>query len=474
MIKRESGVTLLALVMIVVIILVITGMLVYSAKDNVYIKKLTGLNNDITILKDKVADYYSKKGKIPAETEYTNITNLINSGVIGENDKDGKYLILELKDLDGLTLNYGKDYEVYKNNKNTDLSQLTDLYIINDQSNNIFYVKGIQIREKGGDKTYYTTYTEGDKEEVKLSKVDWNFEDTEVQYSDGTIIVPKGFKVAEDSGTTINEGIVIEDVNKNQFVWVPVSKENFESEFIRKEGYSNNGLQQYLSDSGETDATGKNSQIEETVTTRREAIAMYKSVLKNGGFYIGRYESGKNSSGEVVIQKDIDIYNNIPFASTKEMLESETATTGGAVELSRNFYKVNNYTTVKSTLIYDVQWDAVTNWFKNVSNSSVTGTEKKYVENSVGMGWYSDNSGNTTHKTGTSVVGAKNQIKKIYDMAGNVWEWTMGSYKDNTRISRGGGAEDTGFKSPMSSRNSNTPGYTNEFLGFRIVLFLEN
>lgn len=45
MIKRESGVTLLALVMIVVIILIITGMLVYSAKDNVYIKKLTGLNN---------------------------------------------------------------------------------------------------------------------------------------------------------------------------------------------------------------------------------------------------------------------------------------------------------------------------------------------------------------------------------------------------------------------------------------------
>ena len=239
------------------------------------------------------------------------------------------------------------------------------------------------------------TIKEAKKDEI-LNKTN----NTEVTVVDGTVTLPAGFKVAEDSGTTIDEGIVIEDSKQNQFVWVPVSQENFASEFVRREGYYEGKLDSMISDCGEADATGTNDKVTETATTQREAKNMYKSVKANGGFYIGRYEAGKDTNGKVVVQKNANVYNNVYWSSTEAMQESETATTGGAVELSRNFAKENNYKTVQSTLIYGVQWDAVMNWMKNVENSSATSTDKKYIIDSTGMGWYDGVSGNSEHKTG--------------------------------------------------------------------------
>ena len=40
MIKKENGVTLIALSIAVIIILTITGMIIYSARDNIYISRL--------------------------------------------------------------------------------------------------------------------------------------------------------------------------------------------------------------------------------------------------------------------------------------------------------------------------------------------------------------------------------------------------------------------------------------------------
>ena len=46
---------------------------------------------------------------------------------------------------------------------------------------------------------------------------------TKVTYSDGEVWIPEGFKVAEDSASTVQGGVVIEDKDLNQFVWVPVA-----------------------------------------------------------------------------------------------------------------------------------------------------------------------------------------------------------------------------------------------------------
>ena len=46
---------------------------------------------------------------------------------------------------------------------------------------------------------------------------------TKVTYSDGDVWVPEEFKIAKDSASTVQGGVVIEDKEGNQFVWVPVA-----------------------------------------------------------------------------------------------------------------------------------------------------------------------------------------------------------------------------------------------------------
>ena len=48
-------------------------------------------------------------------------------------------------------------------------------------------------------------------------------ENTKVTYPDGDVWIPEGFKIAEDSALTVQGGVVIEDKDGNQFVWVPVA-----------------------------------------------------------------------------------------------------------------------------------------------------------------------------------------------------------------------------------------------------------
>ena len=52
------------------------------------------------------------------------------------------------------------------------------------------------------------------------------------------VVVPGGFKIADDSGDTVQKGIVIEDKDGNQFVWIPVSNIN------------NDGSNQIIKDDG--------------------------------------------------------------------------------------------------------------------------------------------------------------------------------------------------------------------------------
>ena len=150
-----------------------------------------------------------------------------------------------------------------------------------------------------------------------------------------------------------------------------------------------------------------------------------------------------------------------------------TNETGGAVELSKNFDTVNGYTSVTSTLIYGVQWDAIMRWMKDEPNL----TGGKYVQDSTGMGWYSDNSEDEVHQTGIDVDSNKsNCVKNIYDLAGNVREWTMESCSTNNRVPRGGHYNDLGSSHPASARYSIYPSNSNSNssnIGFRVALYLK-
>ena len=212
--KQEKGITMVALVITVIILMILTNVLIYNAQDNVYIKTLTNLYNDIDMLRDKVSAYYSEYGKIPAEIKYTNIGGLKSANILGASDKEDEFYVIDLEAMQGISLNYGKDYEKVKTDKEN-ANNYTDLYIINENSHNIFYIDGIEIKENNKIKKYYTDYIEADQTTVDL------------RYIDG-ILIPNGyFYIGKTKDSSGNESIVISntqgetvDENKtNQYVW---------------------------------------------------------------------------------------------------------------------------------------------------------------------------------------------------------------------------------------------------------------
>ena len=428
-IKTNKGITLIALVITIIVLLILAG---------VTIAMLTGENGILT-----------KTTEAKSETAKATATEKVQTEVMASYGTDGKIdlnqLNKNLQNISGIKYN---ENAITDSNKIASLpaTVTVDGYNVTIEANGTTTASGTDtpVTPPTGETI---TMTDAKKDEMKNKT-----ENSNLTVTDGTVTIPAGFKVAEDSGTTIDEGIVIEDADRNQFVWVPVKTY---SEFIRREGYYNGELKSYPSNCGESDATGINDKLTETATTQQEAKDMYASVKKNGGFYIGRYEAGKSTDGKVVVQKNANVYNNIPWSS--------------AVELSRNFAEENNYKAVQSTLIYGVQWDAVMNWMNDIENSSATSTDKKYIIDSTGMGWYSGVS-----KTGIDLNGGKNQVKKIYDLAGNVYEWTMESYDTNFRVPRGGYYGYAGSYGPASYRYIIVPSFSNSEVGFRPTLFLNS
>ena len=76
--KQEKGITMMALVVTIIILLILTSVLVFNTKDSVYIKRLNNLYSDIELLRAKTDEYYNEYGQIPAKIKYTNIDTLKN------------------------------------------------------------------------------------------------------------------------------------------------------------------------------------------------------------------------------------------------------------------------------------------------------------------------------------------------------------------------------------------------------------
>ena len=220
----------------------------------------------------------------------------------------------------------------------------------------------------------------------------------------------------EDAGKGTSHSVAESELVGNQFVWIPVEDDSL---FERYAGYSN-GNPQSITDYTEPYENGYGD--EET-----EYNAMKASVLDNNGFYVGRYEAGTTaeearteSSGinveEVVVQQGKNVYNYVGWNNSEtDAMNDET---GGAVELAKRFAEENGYESVTSTLIYGVQWDAIMNF---IDSNYATGScdASSFVRDSSGKGWYNQSSPTITG------LNANYAIKNIYDLGGNVQEWTM-------------------------------------------------
>ena len=441
MIKKNKGITLIALSITVIIILIITGVLLYASQDSMYIKKLTNMQNDIEILRDKISLYYSEHGDIPVKTEYQDIGNLETAGVIGVNDT-GKFYIIELESLEGLTLNYGEDYEVYKANGYQYFSDLTDIYIINADSHNIFYVEGIKVIENGTTQMYYTDYTQGDQEAVNIVEV---------------VPIPEGFYHVE--GTTVEKGYVIsdeegDDLNNskkgNQYVWIPVDGilgEDGDINDIVNNGKILLGRYEFNEDGIPSEYLGTDY-IEETQTQHAESkydntIAsdieeFIDSVRKNGGYYIARFEASQDANNKAQSQYNQTAWINITQPDAAKACQ----------ELHAG---------VKSDLMNSYAWDTAILFIQKYGQTDYSRQDARSIHSS---------------RLPTGLSG--DMQLNIFDMAANTFEWTTETSTNSSGpcVHRGGFFYTS--SAYTSYRVSLEANYSDTNRSFRSILYLKN
>ena len=300
------------------------------------------------------------------------------------------------------------------------------------------------------------------------------------------VIIPTGFYYV---GGTKADGIVIsdskEDENKykeqteagnsqipayglvgNQFVWVPVENPD---DFQQYDGYSDNEKQNFIGFEPSEEGYRYPNEVE-------EYNKMCESVDKNHGFYVARYEAGIITYDSPPVSKTNEkVWNNIPWG-----ISMTDIGTNGAVAKAKEMYTDKRKYAVTSTLIYGVQWDAIMAWIDPVyKEPGIYSASNSFVRNSTGKGHYGAQYGGV----GITVCGSNDEyrVNNIYDLAGNVAEWTMEASGTTTRVARGGDCYDFGDTAPASNRQdgqnatseeNNDVKYGDSTVGFRVALYL--
>ena len=97
---------------------------------------------DIYILDDKITTYYSKNGKLPI---LENETVTVPSDMEKNPNDNENYYVIDLSKMENVSLTYGSGFNNYQEGNK-------DVYIVNEKSHQVYYLKGINYREKN----YYT------------------------------------------------------------------------------------------------------------------------------------------------------------------------------------------------------------------------------------------------------------------------------------------------------------------------------
>ena len=317
----------------------------------------------------------------------------------------------------------------------------------------------------------------------------------------------------------LSTGLVIKDSNDNEYVWVEVPRTIYDNTT-----YNNNGakkpsnsedytnieacLKVYTADYANSSHSDTNSNF--TVQYK----AMLKSVYTNGGFWIGRYEAGleegKNprtlyteisASDKAVVKQ-----NKIPYNYVKRDEAQELATR-------------MNYNGCTSSLIFGIQWDLTLKYIEektvelaeeankdtvradikdkltsnskkigNYYNSEFTLNRGKFAKYNELSDWKAYNS----EEKPTLVTGSKKKeqssyvngillttgateatnLQNIYDIAGNVLEWTLEFHNTSIPcVNRGGDYSSHGSVNPANYRYDLTTSEYLGHLGFRVGLW---
>ena len=335
-----------------------------------------------------------------------------------------------------------------------------------------------------------------------------------------------------DTSTSVDTGLVIADSNRNEYVWVVVPRTTtvYKTTGLGKTTFTDadymsieNDLKEYTKIYREstsfTDTWYADDKNEGWLSETEYAVlknSMLKSVYENGGFYVGRYEAGidtktgtnrtsntdKNSDGKYIMPSTTPVSKANAYPYTY-------VTRTQAQNLASNV----NSGTKTSSLMFGVQWDLVLA-FMSKDKAKITSTEI-LTKDSTTIGNYMNSAfqlsqtgkyaiclnyvANSKWNTSTTVTAnfvdasrkkivqslegngilvttgtsEQNKVMNMYDIAGNVVEWTLENSSPTYApcVYRGGGYDNIGSSRSSSSYYDRYTDHTNDGIGFRVSLF---
>ena len=314
------------------------------------------------------------------------------------------------------------------------------------------------------------------------------------QIEDTKPFLPDGAEVIEGN---LEKGVVIKDSNGNEWTWIEVPKSIYENkeynggkapknsdDYAKIEITMQNYAKNYRSKCADTWDSEKQNGFSSEEEYNNYKKQMLKSVYENGGFYIGKYETGTNilrtSSNEEltppVIQEGAYPYNYVTNKQAQE--KSKELATGGRT----------------SSLMFGIQWDLVLKHIENKQGKTQVELEEdsttwgNYSNETFELvkGKYSIDDGQTfTEVNGkytkpsndvvllTTGATESNSVLNIYDLAGNEAEWTLekSTYPGATGVTRGGVFNNKGSTVPAFFRIGSSPSYSGSYISFRSTLW---
>ncbi len=276
---------------------------------------------------------------------------------------------------------------------------------------------------------------------------------------------------------TVDTGVVIRDKNQNEWVWVPVDDASImyqtaeETALAGDTGVTTNkyskgdiirGVSRGTPNSGSfrepdilTDKDTDDTAIQAGFTATEDKTAlkvmaeslvqdysdMIESITKYKGFYIGRYELSTKTE------------NGVKVGIEQKDKKSQTETSW--YELYKYSKNIAGSENMKTRMIWGCQWDVTCKWLAGHNYD---------INNSSSWGNYSDsvspaNGGNYVQYDKKNTGSNENwKANNIYDLAGNCCEWTQEANSTKLRAGRGGDCTDNGSDNPASDRGNGSPG----------------